>query len=66
MRYKSISEGGKKPGEQICKCIDEEKVDMIIVGSRGMGKVRRTLLGSVSDYIVHHSSIPVIVVPPQA
>ena len=34
---------------------------MIITGARGMGKVRRTILGSVSDYLVHHSICPVIV-----
>ncbi len=34
---------------------------MIVTGSRGMGKVRRTILGSVSDYLVHHSICPVVV-----
>ncbi|XP_060062586.1 universal stress protein Sll1388-like [Ylistrum balloti] len=34
---------------------------MIVIGSRGQGKLRRTFLGSVSDYIVHHAHVPVIV-----
>ncbi|KAL5015867.1 hypothetical protein ScPMuIL_005456 [Solemya velum] len=50
-----------KVGEAIVEAAKEEKATMIIVGTRGMGKVRRTLLGSISDYCLHHSPIPVLV-----
>ena len=50
-----------KVGEAICEAAKEENATMIIVGTRGMGKVRRTFLGSVSDYCLHHSNIPVLV-----
>ena len=49
------------PGEQICLAADKEGADMIITGTRGQGKLRRTLLGSVSDFILHHSHVPVMV-----
>lgn len=55
------TEGSCKPGEVICKIAEEEDVAMIVLGTRGLGKVRRTILGSVSDYVVHHSHCPVIV-----
>lgn len=55
------SEGGMKPGQVICSIAADEKASMIVIGTRGMGKVRRTLLGSVSDYVVHHSTCPVVV-----
>jgi nucleotide-binding universal stress UspA family protein len=55
------SEGGSKPGEVICKVAEEEDVAMIVVGTRGLGKVRRAIMGSVSDYVVHHAPCPVIV-----
>lgn len=55
------SEGGSKPGEIICKVAEEEDVAMIVVGTRGLGKVRRAIMGSVSDYVVHHAPCPVIV-----
>jgi hypothetical protein len=42
-------------------------VDMVAVGSRGMGSVKRSLmslvgLGSVSDYVLHQLHVPVLVV----
>ncbi|MDN5204764.1 universal stress protein [Fulvivirgaceae bacterium BMA10] len=37
--------------------------DMIIVGSRGHSALEKLILGSVSEYLLHHSTIPVMVVP---
>uniref|UniRef100_H2YBS9 UspA domain-containing protein n=2 Tax=Ciona savignyi TaxID=51511 RepID=H2YBS9_CIOSA len=48
-------------GESIVKMAEEENCDVIITGSRGLGAVRRTILGSVSDYVLHHAKIPVLV-----
>ncbi|XP_045165563.2 putative universal stress protein SERP1273 isoform X2 [Mercenaria mercenaria] len=53
------------PGEEIVKVAEDEGADFIITGSRGLGTIRRTLLGSVSDYIVHHSPVPVFVCKPE-
>lgn len=55
----------EKPGEGILKAATDLNADMIVMGSRGLGTVRRTILGSVSDYILHHSPVPVIVCPPE-
>ena len=35
---------------------------LIVVGSRGLGGIRRTMLGSVSDSVVRHAHCPVMVV----
>ncbi|CAH3175326.1 unnamed protein product [Porites lobata] len=53
------------PGEVICKVAKEENVTCILLGNRGLGAFRRTILGSVSDHVVHHSRCPVIIVPPR-
>ncbi|KAK3612047.1 hypothetical protein CHS0354_021731 [Potamilus streckersoni] len=53
--------GGGKPGEIICQIAAEENAALIITGTRGLGKIRRTFLGSVSDFVVHHSKVPVLV-----
>ncbi|KXJ07050.1 uncharacterized protein LOC110251703 [Exaiptasia diaphana] len=50
------------PGPTICKVAKENEVALIVLGSRGLTKMRRTILGSVSDYVVHHSHLPVCVV----
>ena len=49
------------PGEQIVEAATKEGADFIITGSRGQGTIRRTLLGSVSDYVLHHSHVPVLI-----
>ncbi|XP_052795506.1 universal stress protein Slr1101-like isoform X4 [Mya arenaria] len=49
------------PGEAIVKAADSQNADMIVAGSRGFGTLRRTIMGSVSDYIVHHSKVPVMI-----
>ncbi|XP_053375224.1 universal stress protein in QAH/OAS sulfhydrylase 3'region-like isoform X1 [Mercenaria mercenaria] len=50
-----------KPGEAIVEAAKEEEASMLILGTRGMGLIRRTFTGSVSDYCLHHSDIPVLI-----
>lgn len=64
MRFGTYSQENTKPGEVICKLAKDVNANLIVMGSRGMGTLRRTLLGSVSDYCVHHAHIPVAIVPP--
>jgi nucleotide-binding universal stress UspA family protein len=40
-----------------------QEVDLIVVGSRGWGPVRRLLLGSTSERLVREAACPVIAVP---
>ena len=49
------------PGEQIIAVSTKVNAKMIIIGARGVGLIRRTLMGSVSDYVLHHSHVPVLV-----
>ncbi len=48
------------PAEEILKTAKDEKVDLIIIGSRGK-RTHTVLLGSVSREIVNHAEIPVLV-----
>ena len=49
------------PGHAIVKAAEENQAGMIICGSRGQGIIRRTILGSISDYILHHARMPVVI-----
>lgn len=54
------------PGDKIVKCGDEIGADMIIVGTRGRGRLASALLGSVSQYVAHHSTRSVLIVRPRS
>jgi len=51
----------ESPGEGIVKAAQEVDAALIVVGTRGLGKIRRTFMGSVSDYVLHHAHVPVLV-----
>ena len=53
--------GHGKPGDVVCRIAEEEQASIIVCGTRGQGTIRRTIMGSVSDYIVHHSHVPVLI-----
>lgn len=50
-------------GESVCEFAGEIDADGIIMGRQGRGRVEELLLGSVSNYVVHHSTVPVLTVP---
>ena len=49
-----------KAGEVVVKVSKDINADMIVTGTRGYGKIRRALLGSVSHYILHNAECPVV------
>jgi nucleotide-binding universal stress UspA family protein len=61
--YKLHSAAAKVPGQGIIAVSEQEKADLVVIGTRGLDRLRRTLLGSVSDYVVRHSKVPVLVCP---
>ncbi len=48
--------------ETILKTAENEKVDLIVVGTRGLGGFRKLILGSVSSAVVSHAHCAVLVV----
>ncbi len=43
------------PGHFICKIADERSVDLVVMGTRGLGTHRKSVLGHVSSYVLHHA-----------
>jgi nucleotide-binding universal stress UspA family protein len=50
------------PAHEIAALAESRGADMIVIGSRGLGTVAGTLLGSVSRHVVQHATLPVLVV----
>ena len=50
------------PARSILKAAREGDHDVIVMGSRGRGRVTAALLGSVSNRVMHEAEIPVIVI----
>ena len=48
--------------EEIVEVAEEIGAGLIVMGSRGYGRLRRALLGSVSDVVVRHAHCPVTIV----
>lgn len=49
--------------DEIIKAIKNKNIDFVIMGSHGIGSaLYRTLLGSVTNKVVHHSTKPVLVI----
>jgi nucleotide-binding universal stress UspA family protein len=53
-----------QPGEAIVQAAEAEAADMVVVGAHGRTVVGRLLLGSVSEFLVRHARVPVLVVHP--
>jgi nucleotide-binding universal stress UspA family protein len=51
-----------RPDREVIHLSEEIGAGLIIMGSRGLGGVRRALMGSVSDSVVRHAHCPVMIV----
>ncbi len=51
-----------EPADTIIKFAQEQKIEHIILGSRGMGALRSMVLGSVSQKVLQNTSIPLTIV----
>lgn len=68
--FKSLEpEGGaSEVAKSIKHYVQANSIDVVIMGSRGIGAIKRAILsfiglGSVSSWCVHNVDVPVIIVP---
>ncbi|MDI6812266.1 MAG: universal stress protein [Desulfitobacteriaceae bacterium] len=50
------------PTEQLLEYAEQNKMDLIVIGTRGLGGFKRLLMGSVAQKVVSYSTIPVLVI----
>ncbi len=48
--------------EELLAYLEHHPFDMLIMGARGLSAGQRFFLGSVSDAVVHHAKLPVLIV----
>ncbi|KAJ2813065.1 hypothetical protein H4S07_000953 [Coemansia furcata] len=51
------------PKEVLVASSNIKKPTMMIMGTHGRGSLKRYLMGSVAEYVLHHSTIPIVIVP---
>jgi len=51
-----------EPASAILNVANQEDADLILICTHGMGATKRFLMGSVTDRVVHHADIPVMIV----
>lgn len=51
-----------KPAELICQVAQDWKADLIVMGRRGLKGWSEAVLGSASNYVLHHAPCSVLVV----
>jgi nucleotide-binding universal stress UspA family protein len=50
------------PAEIICHIAEEEKFDLIVIGSRGLSGIKAFFLGGISEKVSQHAVCPVLIV----
>jgi nucleotide-binding universal stress UspA family protein len=59
---KHVRASRRHPADSIVRVAEETGADLVVMGSRGLGGIKRALMGSVSDSVVRHAHCPVLVV----
>ncbi|MCJ7444243.1 MAG: universal stress protein, partial [Methanotrichaceae archaeon] len=50
------------PANEILKFAEEAKMDIIVIGSIGVTGLKKFMIGSVTEKVVRHSKVPVMIV----
>jgi len=50
------------PVYEICRIAEEQQVDLIVMGNRGLGPIKEVFLGSVSHGVTQRARVPVLIV----
>lgn len=61
LQIKNVLQAGS-PHQTIVAVAEELQPDWIIMGSRGASNLKEIVMGSVSQYVLHHVSCPVMIV----
>lgn len=60
----TFAQGAGSAGSMICEYARHSNVDLIVMGRQGHAGLNELILGSVSNYVLHHAPCSVLVVHP--
>eukprot|EP01112_Ceratiomyxa_fruticulosa_P016910 TRINITY_DN517_c0_g1_i4.p1 TRINITY_DN517_c0_g1~~TRINITY_DN517_c0_g1_i4.p1 ORF type:complete len:194 (-),score=41.30 TRINITY_DN517_c0_g1_i4:280-861(-) len=65
--YQTILVNGFHAGEAICSTAEDKKVNYLVIGRRGLSKIKRIVFGSTSSYCLEHAPCSTITIkmPPE-
>ncbi len=58
----TIMIGKGNPGKVICESASQQKIDLVIIGQKGGGKIKNYTLGSISYYVSRHAPCAVLII----
>lgn len=64
--YTECAQNPGSPGRTICEVARTWEADLIVMGRRGLSGLSEAVLGSVSNYVIHHAHCSVLNVQVQA
>jgi nucleotide-binding universal stress UspA family protein len=50
------------PAQVIIETIEQDKPDLVVIGSKGLTGIKKVVVGSVSNKVLNHTDVPVLVV----
>ena len=59
VQFKSLIREGNA-AKEIIAAAEEEKVDLIVIGKKGLSAIERLFIGSVANHVLRHSPVPVL------
>jgi nucleotide-binding universal stress UspA family protein len=62
IKHKAVVKGATNIAEEISRSADTWDASGVVMGARGIGKIKALLMGSTSDYVVRNASVPVTIV----
>lgn len=62
VNFEPVLVKGHHVASVINEFVEQHHIDVIIIGSRGHGKIKTTIMGSVAHNVFHHTKKPILII----
>jgi nucleotide-binding universal stress UspA family protein len=62
LEYETVLLKGHSVASVILEYDEKNKIELIVIGSRGHGRIKTAILGSVSHHVFNHTKKPILVI----